>query len=151
MLFFKKKKKKDSKFDHEVPEFHTLASEKQKTKNPELSKFPSYDQEFGTIKQEISKPIVPPKISIPKREKRFSKPEKTSFSGDKPIFVKIDNYKEAMSNINSIKTLCREADGLLNNIHKIRENEDKELEKWHHDLDKVKDKLLIVDKKLFEL
>jgi hypothetical protein len=47
--------------------------------------------------------------------------------------------------------LCREADGLLNNIHKIRENEDKELEKWHHDLDKVKDKLLIVDKKLFEL
>jgi uncharacterized coiled-coil protein SlyX len=56
-----------------------------------------------------------------------------------------------MEGIDKIKSLCKEADNLLDEIHKIRTEEDRELEKWHKDLNQVKEKLLTVDKKLFEL
>jgi hypothetical protein len=151
MSFFKKKEKN---FDSEVPEFGSNPVEKPKMGASEVPKLPNYNNEFGTIKKEIGRPkpaVQMPKISIPERKK--SEPINTGISaaGDKPIFVKIENYKDAMDNLNNIQELCKEADDLLDNIHKIRSDEDRELEKWHKDLDKVKDRLLNVDKKLFEM
>ncbi len=145
-------KKKEKNFDSEVPEFKPLPLDKPKMGMADTPKLPNYDNEFGTIKKEVGmpKPMPMPKVSIPERRK----PETVgspSMSGDKPIFVKIDNYRDAMENITTIKELCNEADSLLDSIHKIRNEEDRELEKWHRDLDKVKDRLLNVDKKLFEM
>ena len=72
-------------------------------------------------------------------------------SGDKPVFVKIDNYQDAMDNIDKVKDMIGDAEDLLENIHKLRADEDRELENWHRSLDKLKDRLLNVDRKLFEL
>jgi len=147
MLFGKKNK--DSKFDLDVPEFQGFQPQKMEVRNPEKPRFPSFEHEFGTIKKEVGNPM--PKIITPK-EMSISPSRRTPFIGEgKPIFVKIDNYKEAMENIDRIKGLTNEAEALLDRIHKIRSDEDRELEGWHRDLDKVKDRLLTVDKRLFEL
>lgn len=70
--------------------------------------------------------------------------------GAKPIFIKIDKYRDALNNLENIKELCRNADNLLGEINRLREEENAELEKWRSDIGKIKDKLLSVDKKLFE-
>jgi len=56
-----------------------------------------------------------------------------------------------MHNIDKIKELCNEADRMLSEISKLRASEDRELEQWQDEVDKIKDKILLVDKKLFEI
>ncbi|MBT3691439.1 hypothetical protein HOG16_04320 [Candidatus Woesearchaeota archaeon] len=146
MSFFKKKEKN---FDSKVPEFDPIPLETPKVSS-EIPKLPDYGQEFGTIKKEVGRPS-PVKIRKPEIVERKKISSGSIPIGDKPIFVKIDNYKSAMEDIHKIKELCSEADGLLDDIHKIRTEENKELERWNSDLDKIKEKLLNVDRKLFEM
>jgi len=149
MSFLRKDKEMDSDMGMDVPEFSPAQS-----RGSETPKMPIYEQEFGTIKKEISKPIEQPriiqqpKVNIPERKPIM---EVSRVAGDKPVFVKIDNYQEAMENIDKVKEMIHEAEGLLENIHKLRADEDRELESWHRSLDKLKDRLLNVDRKLFEL
>ena len=56
-----------------------------------------------------------------------------------------------MDKIDKVKDMIGDAEDLLENIHKLRADEDRELESWHRSLDKLKDRLLNVDRKLFEL
>lgn len=142
------KRNKDKKFDSSVPEFSETAST-----GSEVPKYPNYEKEFGTIKKEISKPVSMPQTEIPVRKKgiRATPVMKERVNEDKPVFIKIDSYKEARDSVDKIKELVSNAGHLLEEVHKIKENEDRELENWHRNLDKLKDKLLDVDKKLFDL
>tara|TARA_Y100000310_G_scaffold319294_1_gene374413 strand:- start:142 stop:603 length:462 start_codon:yes stop_codon:yes gene_type:complete len=153
MSIFGKKKEKKADFDSEIPLFNKNLPEKPFLKSPETPKMSGFEHDFGTIKKEIGEPKQDiPKLDIPKRNKRMVLSVNGATPiGDQPIFVKIENYKESMEGIDKIKSLCKEADNLLDEIHKIRTEEDRELEKWHKDLNQVKEKLLTVDKKLFEL
>jgi hypothetical protein len=142
------KRNKDKKFDSSVPEFSESAST-----SSEVPKYPNYEKEFGTIKKEISKPVNVPKVEIPTRKKgvRAAPAARERIDEDKPVFIKIDSYKEARDSVDKIKELVHNAGHLLEEVHKIKENEDRELENWHNNLDKLKNKLLDVDKKLFDL
>jgi hypothetical protein len=151
-MLFGRKKENDSKLNLNVPEFQANEPQKPVMKSPEIPKFPSFEHEFGTIKKEIGRPApMKQEIKIPERKKEISPVSRISpIGGSKPIFVKIDNYRQGMENIEKIKALCKEADSLLDRIHKIRADEDRELENWHRGLNKIKDKLLEVDNKIFE-
>ncbi len=124
----------------EMPKFPDL---------PEEPSFPSYEPEFA--KEEES----PDEFGIPERKPGFEaraplfEPERRSI--EKPIFVKIEQYKEALDNIDSIKTKVREAEELLSRLDQLRAQEDKELQNWHDNINRIKDKLISVDKKLFEV
>ncbi|MBT3395161.1 hypothetical protein HOA59_00160 [archaeon] len=172
MGLFKKKKKEEFDFGE------TVSSAKKGgipdlrlPKLPELPSenrgYPKYNAEdLGVIKKEVEKPMIRPrkkivapmgmpKIGLPKIVKPIvsvgvGRPVER-VEGDKPIFVKIEAYKDAIESIEAIKGLCKEADGVLGELSKIRAEEDRELAKWHNDIDKIKNKLLVVDKKLFEL
>ena len=128
--------------------------------------FPSYQREFSSIKREIAKPtFTAPKendniVSTPpmpgKGDMQIAPIEtgeeiERVVAGDKPIYVKMDQYKDAMHNIDKIKELCNGADKMLGEISRLRSSEDRELEKWQDEVDKIKDKILLVDKKLFEI
>ena len=144
MSFLKRNKNKDFDLDSDIPEFRA-----EKPRNMPI--MPNYEKEFGTIKKEVGRPsLQQPRVRIPEIKPQAS-PVANRISGDKPVFVKIDNYKEAMASIDKIKELINGAEGMLDEVRKIRSEEDKDLEKWHKNLDKVKEKLLDVDKKLFEL
>ncbi len=169
MGLFKKKKKENLSFAGTIPKGEKGIPS---LKLPELPKlpeeklgFPKYNDEIGAIKKEVEKSPIPIRkkairpISIPQISetrqiaKPINVPKRTVPNGQsgKPIFVKIDSYKEAIESIETIKGLCKEADLVLADLSKIRSEEDKELAKWHSDVEKIKNKLLVVDKKLFEL
>lgn len=173
-IFNKKKTKMAPDFSQEVPDFRP-ASEGDGAKLPKLPKssgenkemFPSYKSEFNNIKKEISKPTftapeqakpisstpkpMAPKVDIPAVSAQGGAEVERVVAGDKPIYVKMEQYKDAMHNIDKIKELCNEADQMLSEISKLRASEDRELEKWQDEVDKIKDKILLVDKKLFEI
>ncbi|MFH1376266.1 MAG: hypothetical protein ABIH25_01390 [Candidatus Woesearchaeota archaeon] len=178
-LFDKKKDKKEERavsddFDNQsldklMPNLPELPSYGQKKSN-----FPSYESEIGSIKAEVggTPKVMGINSDIPLRKPQMtpmgirmpvmsggsmgpqsmppSRPMPARAIGGKPVFIKIDKYRDALDNLEIIKELCKNADSLLNEINRLREEENRELEKWRDDIGKIKDRLLMVDKKLFE-
>lgn len=70
---------------------------------------------------------------------------------DKPLFVKVDKYKESAKTVEAIKSKLEEADAVLKTLTRLREEEEKELQEWQSSLDEVRQKLMKVDKDLFEV
>ena len=129
---------------------------KKRSEELELPKFPDLPEEpsFPTAyEQEFAAPEESPdEFGIPERRQErpmFEPVERRSI--EKPVFVKIEQYREALDNIEAIKTKVREAEELLSRLDQLRSQEDKELQNWHDNIGRIKDKLLSVDKKLFEV
>ena len=106
-LFKSKEDKKRVDFSQEIPDFKPISS-KNENKLPALPKeekemFPSYKSEFGSIKKEISKPMFSaPKMEMP-RKAEPELPVERQVMGDKPIYVKMEQYKDAMGQVDKIK------------------------------------------------
>lgn len=66
-----------------------------------------------------------------------------------PIFVKIDKFRDALGNLELIKKKLQESSELLDKIRAIRSNEEEELEQWSHEINLIKEKVDMIDKKLF--
>jgi hypothetical protein len=66
-----------------------------------------------------------------------------------PIFVKVDKFRDALSNLEMIKKKLQESSELLDKIRNIRSDEEEEIEKWSQELNIIKDKIDVIDKKLF--
>lgn len=96
--------------------------------------FPSYEPQFR-----------PEEFKIP-----IEKPRSITLES-KPIYVKIDKYKSAMKTLAEIKARLFEAEKILDNLRKIKNEEDNEFENWRNDIEQIKEKLLSVDKELFEV
>lgn len=136
--------KKNRDEDLELPKFPDL---------PEEPSFPSYEPEFANLEDE-----TPDEFGIPERRPsfgadrertpRFEAPEKRVV--DKPVFVKIEQYREALDNIEDIKTKIKEAEELLASLDHLKTQEDHELQNWHNAINRIKEKLISVDRKLFE-
>lgn len=158
MGMFTKKNSEDNNFSQDVPEFKPY-SERDRTNLPELPvakhekpMFPTYESDFNSVKREMQKPVFQQKVEVPARKPIMEfRQDHNVMTGDKPIYVKIDQYKEAVSNVERIKALCNEADKTLAEIGKIRASEDRELQRWQEDVNKIKEKLLLLDKKIFEV
>jgi hypothetical protein len=105
--------------------------------------FPRYTPSIGDFNMEEKRkfPVVmPKKMVMPESNEKKSG----------PIFIKIDKYEEAIDNINSVKDKIREIESLIDNLRKLKKEEDNSLDEWKSSLNQIKEKLLIVDKNLFE-
>jgi hypothetical protein len=71
--------------------------------------------------------------------------------GERPLFVKIERYKDVMDTLEELKKKIKDASDVLNDLSKIKEQEDTELKTWKNDLESLKTKLVTIDKALFEL
>ena len=160
MGLFNKKKKEERMLP--LPEFPKL---------PEPN-FPFYDEQVDTSKdfqkpQEFRK-IMPsedfsfekavPSVSMEKEDMSFEDfaPRRSPMTNierhdDKPLFVKVDKYKESMRTVESVKAKLEEADSVLKNLTRLRDEEDKELQEWQSSLNEIREKLMKVDKELFEV
>ena len=72
------------------------------------------------------------------------------FHEEKPLFIRINDYEEAVYTLEKIRAKLREADRILEELDKIRSEEERQLQNWKRDLIDVKEKLLLIDKQLFE-
>lgn len=68
----------------------------------------------------------------------------------KPLFVQIDEYNRIIETVNNLKFSLQEAERILGSLKQLKEKENEELSRWDAHLNKVKDKLLMIDKRLFE-
>lgn len=68
----------------------------------------------------------------------------------KPIFVKIDKYKEILDVISLAKNNIKEANLILEKIYELKNQEDDELELWKNELENIKRKIKFMDETLLE-
>jgi len=149
-----------------LPEFPSLDEE-------EVSGFPKYEPTVADIKKEVAK-SNDDDVFIPTRnqdtnkkmvsatqvqqsvQQSFEMPSVSSskrFSAgeEKPLFVKIDSYKQAMHTLDALKAKLEDAEEVLRAFEDIKSQEDMKLESWKRDLQNMKDKLFSIDKELFEV
>lgn len=67
-----------------------------------------------------------------------------------PVFVKIEDYKDVIDIMELIKNKVNEANKILENIRKLKAQEDAELELWDSNIEEVEKKVAFIDKTLFE-
>jgi len=126
----------------------------EKLELPRLPEFPSYTptiKPLDQIKAEVQRQ------DIPFRQKTMPlttpKPQivQQAIHEEKPIFVKIDKYKTAIHLIDSIKAKIKEAENTLDELMRIKDEEERNLRAWKDEIEKIKNKLLDIDKNLFEV
>ena len=148
-----------------LPEFPSLDDE------DNASGFPKYEPTMADIKKEVGR--GDDDLSIPVRNRDFSgkrmasmpvsehfpseasspmgSVKRFSMGEDKPLFVKIDSYKQAMHTLDALKAKLEDAEDVLKAFEDIKAQEDDKLEAWKRDLQNMKDKLFSIDKELFEV
>ena len=112
-----------------------------------------YEPTIADIKNEVGKDEEDEEFEIPEAE---SRPTRRDMSpkrelSDKPIFVKIDTYKEVLHNIDMLKVKINDAEEILRNLEDVRTEEEEKLTQWKKDLQDIKEKLLSIDSELFEV
>jgi len=81
--------------------------------------------------QEIKKPIIQRQV------------------GNKPVFVKIDNFKQSLELFNDINRKIQEIQGLMSEIKQTKEREETSLESWNLEIQSLKENLEEINQKLF--
>jgi len=68
-----------------------------------------------------------------------------------PVFVKIDEYKNVLDIIQVLRGKVRESKNLLESLHKMKMEEDSELEEWSSELDEIEKRIESIDKNLLRV
>ena len=68
---------------------------------------------------------------------------------ERPVFVKIEKFQDSVEQLRQIKERIRRASSMLDKLREIRMREEQELAAWERDLAELKQKLEMLDKKLF--
>jgi hypothetical protein len=90
-------------------------------------------------------------VMLPQRAQSYPKTQSQSrqLKPKEPIFIKIDRFSEALKNFDQIKEKVDELDELLKKTREIRQQEQQEFESWEKEIEDIKDKISLIDEKLF--
>lgn len=66
------------------------------------------------------------------------------------VFVKIEEYKDVLKEIDMIKGKIVNAKKLIDDINHLRNEEDAELELWEANLEEIERRVTFMDQALFE-
>jgi len=69
---------------------------------------------------------------------------------DMPVFVRVEDYKDALDVMNMIRMKIEDAKRTLEKVRELKSEEDTELELWHTTIDEVERKVDFIDKTLSE-
>ncbi|MBT4174502.1 hypothetical protein HOE07_02380 [archaeon] len=132
-----------------------LFGSKKKEGNLPPLEFPELPKSIPTFegqKQEMPAEAAEIKQAVSQQPVMDAAPQMptTSAGPEQPLFVKIDKYRDVMNNLGKLKKRLSEAEGVLAKMNKLKEEEDRELEAWHGDLEKIRTQLLSIDRNLFE-
>ena len=148
-LFSKKKRPEDSLKLPELPRLEFPSYEQQV--KPVMQERPDLHELKNMVRESKEQTEIPIRKTIPQQGLERQIPVRHfDFKEEKPLFIKIDKYKQAVNDIEHIRNRLREAEHLLDEIDRLRIEEQRELENWRSEINRVKEKLLDIDKKLFE-
>src|SRR3989344_1291310 len=86
----------------------------------------------------------------PRFNEQLARPSTRNIVRDNTLFVKIDKYQEAIRTLNLIKESLMSTEHILNKLHQIKSQEDNEIQQWHEQIKRIKQKIVFIDKNLFE-
>lgn len=69
---------------------------------------------------------------------------------DMPVFVKVEDFKDALDVMNMIRLKIEDAKKTLEKVHELKSEEETEIELWHTSIEEVERKIDFVDKTLSE-
>lgn len=69
---------------------------------------------------------------------------------NRPIFIKLDKFKETKESLEIIKQKVDEMDNILKIIKDIKNKEDEEITEWEKEIEKVKARINFVNSNIFE-
>ncbi len=162
-LFGRHEKKEESAPKRRpLPKLPDFPEMPQPTKQP--AEFPRYEPSIREIKHEVARPPQRAPVAIPQRAPLHQRPTMASpqtrvasrarhphVAEDKPLFVRIDDYKGALQALDSLKEKVAEAEKVLSGLEHLREQETQHLHKWQKELQALKSKLMTIDHSLFEV
>ena len=164
--------KKEESFDFggqdlEIPKFPEPNVPEDKPIEQPKKKPSTLPKPIAQIKKAVAKTVIKKEVKkmpeLPKlkqEEPKFPEPAFTQqeFSApmenrgaDKPLFVKIEKYEEAMSTVKSVKEKLKDAQLVLSKLERLKLEEDKEIQTWNRDIEAIKDKMINIDQVLFEV
>jgi len=146
MGLFGKKKEPEAKTELPPLKFPELPPERKETQQSEQPE----TQDINATEERIIKEAVAPEQPAEPESEPMPEPRYVA-EEEKPLFVKIEKYREVMATLNELKGKLKNATDILAELDKIKEDEEKELSSWHEDLESIKEKLMSIDKALFEL
>lgn len=141
--FLKKEKK-------EMPKFPRLPA-----RLPQLPRYESPLKEIGPrIPEKVLEPFkIPVRVPTLKPATFPSKPpapEEPERAVKEPVYVKLSKYRQAVKLIKEINTKLAESEKILAQLTDIKNKQDAEIAKWQEEITSIKNKLMEVDKNLFE-
>ncbi|MEK6792587.1 MAG: hypothetical protein AABX96_04970 [Nanoarchaeota archaeon] len=126
-----------------------------------LPELPEWDQE--NEKPQTSRPIktveleewtpksAPQQIQQRRQTNEEPRPMVSSQMNDKrPLFVKLDKFKEARDSLEKISEKLNQMDELLKMIKDLKAKEDEEISNWEKDIENIKSRISSVNKEIFE-
>jgi len=92
-------------------------------------------------------PALPPKPPRPLPRPRQISP--TEPPQEKPLFVRLDKFKEAQEKFETIRNKMKEIEGTLHQIKEVKSNEEEEIAGWAREIENLKTNLSEIDSNLF--
>lgn len=111
-------------------------------KLPELRPEESIGFNMPIRRPEMPRPMMPEELAP-------TLPLSTSL-GSQPLFVKIDKYRAAIRALDEIKQRISDAESTLARLNAIKIKETDEITQWEGEIRNIKEKLMAIDKNLFE-
>lgn len=152
-LFSKKKQGETQTFSSEQQDLQEFPDIPEMADDSEDFQFSTYEPAIADIKNQVSNEEV-----IQERKQKvkpvMAKPDSNTtqlFSeAEKPVFVRMDSYKEALKHLKALNEKIESAQGILVELESIREEEEKKIDEWKQELNNIKERMLSIDKQLFE-
>lgn len=124
---------KDDVADPELPELPELPETEKGM--PELPELPSEEPE----EQEIAIPKAQPKQRIVTSET------------PRPLFIKVDKFKEMLASIETIDKKMREMSVIIQKLKDIRAREEETMAQWESEIQELKARLDVIEKTLSQV
>lgn len=77
-------------------------------------------------------------------------PPNSQMNDKRPIFVKLDKFKEARDSLVKISEKLDQMDELLKMVKDLKSKEDEEISSWEKDIESIKSRILFINKEIFE-
>jgi hypothetical protein len=106
---------------------------------------------FPEIKFEEAKLEFPePKFEVEEPKFEIERPAIEETVTSKQPFIKAQNFRAILENINNSVNACRDANKRVAEIHRIDTEKEQRADQWHAAIEAMQRKLVFVDKTLFE-
>jgi len=119
------------------------------TKETKKKKMPSMP-EFPEIPKEEPSSVLEPEKEEPEEEMPPMPEELEPADVEGPKFVPAPSFQAIVAETDEIKKSLKNADVIFSSLNRLREDEEKEFEKWKIHLEDVQKKLEYVDQLIFE-